>query len=93
MNERDGDDEGQKRLEAQALATQEAADEILAIVIAQLERGSRSALDWSGGRLVALLLATAWRASQATLNPMTPADYVAFVRGHADTVETIHCGG
>lgn len=80
-------------LEIQALATQEAAGEILAIVIGHLERDSASALGWSGGRLAELLLAAAWRASRETLHPMPPADYVAFVRGHADTVETIHCGG
>lgn len=78
------------RAEAAALVTQAAAEEILAILGEQMELEESPAL-WTPHSMISMLVAAAWRASQSKLWPMAPADYVALMRSHADSVERLHC--
>jgi hypothetical protein len=82
--------EEEAQLQARALVVQRAGGEIAAILLERLSAHGEAA-GAPPGEMIATLLAAAFHASQTTQWPYSPADYVALVRVHADTVERLHC--
>ena len=76
---------------AAAIASQQAADEILAIIMERKEAGGDDPLQWSGLDFFKAIVPLLWKASQSTLDPMPPAAYVDLLRAHADSVERLCC--